>query len=153
IGKTALAAKAVRALRSEGCFADGIAIVLCMGHRDVQEVLQLVADRFGTAERHAEVGASDQSPESLHRLFAGKDALVVLDNVEPDLDLEQVVTRLRAAGAVLLLTARQKMPGAGVPGDAWRELGLLSRQEALELFAQSSGRASFSQLGNDLPAA
>ncbi len=149
IGKTALAAMSVHALRQEGLFRDGIVVILCMGHTDPQEILQLVVDGF-TAEHPADARDSLDSLSSLHSLLSAKDVLIVLDNIEPALELDHVVTPLRAAGAVLLITARHKMPSAVVPADGWRELDRLPLYEALDLFAHSARYPSVARLGADI---
>lgn len=148
IGKTALAAVAIRALRQEGYFRDGIAVILCMGHTDPNEILQLVVDSFAT-ERNPTIDEHIDSLQSLYAFLSGKDVLIVLDNIEPDLDLERVISPLRDAGAVLLLTARQKMVGAGIPAAGWRELDSLPHDDALDLFAHAAGFRSIADLGDD----
>jgi tetratricopeptide (TPR) repeat protein len=148
IGKTALAAVAIRALRQEGYFRDGIAVILCMGHTDPNEILQLVLDSFAT-ERNPTIDEHIDSLQSLYAFLSGKDVLIVLDNIEPDLDLERVISPLRDAGAVLLLTARQKMVGAGIPAAGWRELDSLPHDDALDLFAHAAGFRSIADLGDD----
>jgi tetratricopeptide (TPR) repeat protein len=75
-------------------------------------------------------------------LLGGKDALTVLDNVEPELPVALVVTPQREAGATLLLTARQKQPSEVVPPEGRLALDLLSEDEALALLAASLGRSS-----------
>ena len=149
-GKTALAAVAVRELRWRGRFRDGVAVVLCQGLTDPADVLARVLTRFDPYRRAPEAtdlpGLSDHAQRVLHQ----KKALVVLDNVEPELtDLDKIIAPLRAAGAALLLTARHTLPRAAVPLEASRMLDLLSDQEALDLFAQSYGRADAAALSPD----
>ncbi len=140
IGKTALAGEAVRRLRAEGRFPDGVAVVLCQNMTDAVEVLRAALARFDprrlpptTADRAALAGLA-------HALLDGKDALIVLDNVEPALDVEQVVAPLRATGVTLLLTARERLSAAAVPAEATRPLRVLEEPDAMDLFAAYYGR-------------
>ena len=124
IGKTALAAEAVRRLREEeGAFPDGIAVVLCHGLSDPGEVLRRVLARFDPRRAPPRERAADEPGavylaalgDAATALLTGKDALVVLDNVEPDLTgVASVVAPLRAAGVAVLLTARQALPAGAV---------------------------------------
>src|SRR5262249_59214 len=74
-------------------------------------------------------------------LLAGKDTLVVLDNVEPALDVRSVIQPLREAGAHLLLTARQTLPHPVLPIDATPILHLLAQEDTLPLCDGSLGLA------------
>jgi tetratricopeptide (TPR) repeat protein len=142
IGKTALAALAVRRLRAEGRFRDGIAVIPCQGQTDETEVLRATLSRFDPHRRQPDADDPAVLADTARHLLDGKDALIVLDNIEPALPVAQVVLPLRAAGATLLLTARQALPRSVVPVGASRVLGLLSTHDALALFAQSSGHSS-----------
>ncbi len=153
IGKTTLVAMAVRSLRAQGRFPDGVAVVLCQGLADPVEVLRRTLARFDPQRRQP--GASDPAglAEAARRLLAGKDALIVLDNVEPALPVAQVVAPLRAAGASLVLTARHVLPHDAVPVQDVRILDLLSAEEALNVFAQALGRTDASALSPEERAA
>jgi tetratricopeptide (TPR) repeat protein len=141
IGKTTLAAVAVRDVLRERRFPDGIAVVDCREQRDPAVVLRQVLGRFDPRREEPPATTSlarlaDLTQVRLH----DKRALVVLDNVEPDMPIEHVVQPLRAQGLALLVTARQDLPLAVAPIGTSRALGLLSPDEALTLFAQSAGR-------------
>ncbi len=84
------------------------------------------------------------------KLLAGKDALLVFDNVDdPAFDAEALLRPLRAVGVTVLLTARQRLPLAG---DAQIELDLLPEDRALDLFAEWYGLPSADDLAPaDLP--
>jgi tetratricopeptide (TPR) repeat protein len=140
IGKTALAAEAVRRLRAEGCFPDGVAVVLCAGLTDAAEVLRTVLVHVDPYRRAPDTADLAGLAAVAHRLLDGKDALIVLDNVEPALKIEQVVAPLRATGVTLLLTAREALAPAAVPADATRRLELLVEKDAEDLFAEYYGR-------------
>ena len=150
IGKTALAAKVVHQLRKEGRFRDGIVVVFCRDFHSEAEfkVLQSVLARFDPQHRPPETNEPADLSEKVHQLLDGKDVLIVLDNIEPDLGIEKIVTPLHAAGATLLLTARQALPYTVIPVDASYTLDLLSTEEALDLFAYSFGRESAKQLSD-----
>ena len=150
IGKTALATKAVHQLRKEGRFCDGIAVVFCRDFHlgDEPKVLQSVLARFDPQHRSPEISDPADLSETVHRLFDEKDVLIVLDNIEPDLEIEKIVIPLHAAGATLLLTARQALSSTAIPVDASYTLDLLSSDEALDLFAYSLGRESAEHLSD-----
>nr|MBF6590381.1 tetratricopeptide repeat protein [Ktedonobacterales bacterium] len=139
VGKTALAGVALRRMHAAS-FPDGIAAISCEGQTGPADVLRLVLARFGAPENELVQEGLDQLGDHARRLFNGKQVLVALDNIEPDWPVGSVITRLRAAGVALLLTARQVLPHAAVPVEASRMLEVLSPEEALRLFAQSFGR-------------
>jgi tetratricopeptide (TPR) repeat protein len=146
IGKTTLAGVAVRQLQQEGRFPDGIAVVLCQNLTDPVEVLRRILIRFDPLRRAPEATELSQLQDLAQVTLRGKQALVVLDNVEPALAVASVVSPLREAGLTVLLTARHALPSAVVPGEASRALDLLSSEEALELFAGALGRSGVSAL-------
>ena len=140
IGKTALAAKAVRRMRTAGYFRDGIAVELCLAQLDANKIIRKVLARFDPQRREPETNDLPALIDAAHRLLDGKQALVVLDNVEPGLDIERVVKLIRATSVTLLLTARQALPSKVVSSEGSRILNLLSLWEAVDLFAQSIGK-------------
>ena len=141
-GKTALAAVAARQIQREGRFLDGIAVVLCQGLADPAEVLQIMLSRFDPYRREPEATELLQMQGMVQATLRGKHALVVLDNLEPDLPVAAVVAPPRAAVLTLLLTAHQMFPSEAVPVDAGRTLDLLTQEEALDLCAVTLGRSS-----------
>lgn len=150
IGKTALAAKAVHQLRKEGRFCDGIAFVDCRDfkHEDEAKILQAVLSRFNPEHRSPETSDLAELTETIRQLLVDRDALIVLDNIEPEVDIEKIVIPIHAAGVTLLLTSRQALPYTVIPVNACYTLGLLSTEEALDLFAYSFGRESVAQLNH-----
>lgn len=140
IGKTTLAALAVQQARAENRFPDGIAVVLCQELTDPAMVLRRVHARFDPYRKEPEASELAGLAETTIHTLRGKRALVVLDNIEPGLDLAATVGPLRAAGLAVLLTARQALPRTVVPVEASRTLELLSPEEAVELFADAYGR-------------
>lgn len=142
IGKTTLAAVVVHKLREEGVFPDGIAVLLCIGLTDAIDVLRHVLARFDPQRRQPETSDPATLNEVAYRLLRGKRALVVLDNVEPGMDIGKVIAPLKGAGATLLLTSRQALSRAVIPVGASRLLELLPSEDALELFARSLGYSS-----------
>jgi tetratricopeptide (TPR) repeat protein len=146
IGKTTLVAVAVRQLRSEGRFPDGVAVVLCQSLSDPVDVLRRALARFDPQRRQPAPSDPAGLAEAARRLLGGKDALIVLDNVEPALPIAQVVAPLRATGVTLVLTARHALPHDVIPYEDTRILDLLSADEALEVFASALGRTSVADL-------
>ncbi|HEV2460689.1 MAG TPA: NB-ARC domain-containing protein, partial [Ktedonobacterales bacterium] len=139
IGKTTLAGVAVRQLQQEGRFPDGIAVVPCQGLTDPAEALRRVLIRFDPLRRAPEGTELSQLQDLAQATLRGKQALVVLDNVEPELPVASIVTPLREAGLTVLVTARQMLPSEAVPVEASRALDLLGPEEALDLFASALG--------------
>jgi tetratricopeptide (TPR) repeat protein/transcriptional regulator with XRE-family HTH domain len=146
IGKTALAAVTIRKMRAEGYFQDGIAVQLCQDMVDANELAQKVLARFDSQRRQPETHDISELIDFSHRLLDGKDALIVLDNIEPGLDIEWVLKPLRAASVTVLLTARHSFPSSIVPPERCHILDLLSLQEAMDLFAQSIGKQTVQDL-------
>jgi hypothetical protein len=134
IGKTTLAVVAARQLQEEERFPDGVVLVRCQYRTDPAEILRQVLTRFDLVRRAPEATELTTLSDAAQASLKGKTALVVLDNVEPGLDVSKVVASLRAAGMKLLLTARQTLPTDAVPASASRTLDLLSAEEAVELF-------------------
>jgi len=153
IGKSALAAVAIRQLRQERAFPDGIAVVLCENLTDPVDVLRQALSRFAAGGRAPDADDLPALAATAQQLLAGKRALITLDNIEPALPIEQVTGPLAAAGATLLLTARQMLPVAAVPVDGVRRLDLLAPDDALLLFAQSYGRLDADALSGEARAA
>lgn len=139
IGKTALAATIARQLHEENRFPGGIAVVLCQGLTASSDVLRRVLARFDPARHQPDATDLSALGELAQRLLRGTPALVVLDDVVPDVPVADVVAPLRAAGASLLLTARHRLPAAAVSIADTLPLELLSQAEALELFALARG--------------
>jgi hypothetical protein len=140
IGKTALAAVAIRQMRRAGAFPDGIAVVLCQQVTDPAEVLARILTRFDPQRKAPQEATLPELARRTRYTLQSKRALVVLDNVEPGLPIAEVMAPLREAGVRVLLTARQALPSDVVPDGASRILDLLSSEEALELFAWALGR-------------
>ncbi len=142
IGKSALAGYVARILYATNRFPDGIAVVLCNGLNDPADVLSQALARFDPQGRKPEEHDMQALRDLTRRTFAGRRALVVLDNVEPEWPVERVVASLRVAGAAVLITSRIRLPANVVPPEASRMLELLSPEEALDLFAEYYGRGT-----------
>ena len=138
LGKTSLAAEALQQARRLNLFPGGTAVVLCENRSDSMAILRAVLKRFSRSS--ALDAAEDADLAGLaQRLLAGKRALVVLDNVEPELRLGDIVGPLQAAGATILLTARFRVP-AEIKTGALR-LDVLDEADAVEVFKEYYGRA------------
>ncbi|WIG58100.1 MAG: hypothetical protein OJF49_000845 [Ktedonobacterales bacterium] len=143
IGKSALAGVAVRRLYDEGRFHDGVVVADCLGKSDALAVLRDALLRFVPPGASADIlpdsATAPQLATAALRLLRGKDALLVFDNVEPELDANALLAPLRETGVPVLLTARHGLP---VAPDARRELALLPESDARDLFASAYGLAS-----------
>ncbi|HEX6796422.1 MAG TPA: NB-ARC domain-containing protein, partial [Ktedonobacterales bacterium] len=137
LGKTSLAAEALQQARQLNLFPGGTAVVLCENRTDSMAILRAVLKRFSRSS--ALDAAEDADLASLaQRLLTGKRALVVLDNVEPELRLGDIVGPLQAVGATILLTARFRVP-AELKTGALR-LDVLDEADAIEVFKEYYGR-------------
>lgn len=130
IGKTTLAGMAVRRIFQEKLFTDGIVVYKGEERTNATFMLREILSRFDPFGREPQATTAEQLREAAHRLLDDKRALIVIDNVEPGLDVRQVVDPLHETGTTVLLTARQQL----ALGHRF-VLGLLSPAEALELFA------------------
>jgi tetratricopeptide (TPR) repeat protein len=147
IGKSTTANAVIQRLK--GRYDGGIAVVLCEGLIDPVVVLRKALARFDPQRDEPKATDLSNLAEAARDLLGGKHALIVLDNVEPTLDLQSVVTPLRSAGGIVLLTARQVLPSEVVPDRDTHEVESLSSDEALELFAVSLGRSGHTELNAD----
>lgn len=141
IGKTALAAVAIKSLRDEGLFRDGIAFLSCERQGNATDLFRQVLTRFHPQRRTPEATEYHGLVQVARSLIGSKQVLIVLDNIEPALDIEQVVKPLEDLGATLLLTARHTIPSNVVSVDSSLRLDLLSLEAALDLFAKYFGRS------------
>ncbi|MGH2505017.1 MAG: NB-ARC domain-containing protein, partial [Ktedonobacterales bacterium] len=145
IGKTTLAAVAVHELKWEGRFGQGIVVLNCAEKRDAADCEMLLHDILARFDPQINLPVrADLAAlrDLVGERLTGRDALIVLDNVEPQFAIGSLVAPLREAGLTLLLTARQFLPEAAVPPPARLPLGLLSTADALTLFLQSAGRST-----------
>ncbi len=142
IGKTTLAAQVARELRDAHAFPDGIVFMACNDKRTADDALNVLRDtltRFDPHRRPPDATDWNGLGDAAHRLLGGKHALIMLDNIEPDLPpeaLRHLVAPLHEAGAALLLTARQDLPSSVVPPTAGLTLDVLPPDQAVALFAQ-----------------
>lgn len=137
LGKTSLVAEVLRQTRDLKLFPGGIAVILCQGRSDAMPILRAALRRFSRGGVLDSVDDSDLG-DMAQRILVGKRALVVLDNVEPELRLGDIVAPLKAASAVCVVTARFRVP-AELCTDALR-LDLLDEEDAIELFREYYGR-------------
>ncbi|HZC07281.1 MAG TPA: toll/interleukin-1 receptor domain-containing protein, partial [Ktedonobacterales bacterium] len=153
IGKSALAGVVARILYATNRYSDGIAVVACNGLDDPVTVLRRALARFDPEEREPPEDTLDGLASLAKRVFSQlPHALIVLDNIEPELAIEQVTAALRVAGAALLLTSRQRLSASAAPPEDSRELDLLTLDEAVAVFIENRERAdqTFVQADADL---
>lgn len=143
IGKTALAAEVVQRAFEEARFPSGIAVQRCDDMRDPIEVLKRLLASFDPERRQPETSDLKGLAEVARKLLRGRRILVVLDNVEPALDIAAVLQRLTPTGVAILLTAREQLP---IAHKDTIDLALLSDAAALDLFVEWYGRPNTAAL-------
>jgi tetratricopeptide (TPR) repeat protein len=131
IGKTCLASVAIHRLREEGRFTGGVGVNVCQDKTDAILVTREVLSRFEPQRRLPTATKITELHDTARRLLGHKDVLIVLDNVEPGLDVEFIVNLLQGVQATVLLTSR-----AILPLGETLNLRLLSADQARELFSQ-----------------
>jgi tetratricopeptide (TPR) repeat protein len=154
VGKTALVTTAVQRVQElePKRFAAGVAAYHCVDDKDDKVailILQKILERFDAQRRRPPPGIVTDVAQSLLR---GKDALIIVDNVGQDLDIGEVIHALNVDGPHLLFTMREGISRnalTAVEQGAVLELGLLSAEDALDLFAKSYGRQGISDLTPD----
>lgn len=162
IGKTALASTAIDRIKGRH-FPDGIARVNCTGMTAV-DIVRHSLERVDPDRRLPATLDPDVLRQISEELLAGKDVLIVLDGVEPDVPLGDVVRALRTEqrSAHILITTTQTPSVDVVPGDSHLYLRALNavtdddgtqRDEALELLARYAGKQSAAEFGEYLGAA
>jgi hypothetical protein len=144
IGKTAVSSSVVWNLANAGCFADGIAVVPMRGVTDPARVLTTILTRFDASMVQSTFSGEDTVSSAIYDVLASKDALIVLDDIEPTLELSKVVTPLHGANLKVLITARHILSRATVPSLIIREIRPLSPENCLALFAEALGTTSLS---------
>lgn len=137
IGKTTLAGMAVHFLLQDGVYdpAD-VQVIRC---EDVREPVYALQRILATREHPWRIPQGGTVPVLQARaaeLFAHHRVLLVLDNIEPTLNIQVVATALRDAGANVLLIARHTIE---IPNGNQLVLGPLSSAESLALFAYAMG--------------
>lgn len=142
LGKTALAAQVIHQLRTQGHFHDGIAVIPGSGHTHALTLARVILARFDPYRRRLEHSDLPELMDVASNTFGSKDALIVLDNIEPDLAVIDVLRLLTGSGATVLLTARHRLPYDALSQEGVYAIGPLSTEEALDLFAQATGRVS-----------
>ena len=136
LGKTSLVSKVLQQARRLNLFPDGTAVVLCENRTDSMAILRAVLKRFS----HSSVidTAEDTDLAGLaQRLLRDRHVLVVFDNLEPELRLGDITGPLQSAGAIILLTARFRIPSE-LKSDSLR-LDRLDPSDAVEVFKEYYG--------------
>lgn len=135
IGKSTVAAEAVRRLHEHAQFPGGIAVVLCHGITDPVTILRQALTRFHPQRLPpTSYDVTDLADEARH-LLSGKRALIVLDDVDAHLHITRVIDPLRKAGAALLLTSQYPLI---LPDAARLALASLQPSDAFDLLTKPS---------------
>ena len=163
MGKTALASKAIDRIKNHN-FADGIARVQCAGMHNPVEIVRHSLERVDPGRRLPPTGNLDVLHEVSEELLGGKDILIVLDGIEPDVQVGLVVRALRTkerSAHILITTTTSITPPLSTaenqlslkPLKVIRGADGAETDEALELFARYAGMDSAKELGNHTDAA
>ena len=142
IGKTALAQTVACFFYQHDRFPDGIVFQHCEEQTEALDVLRDVLSRFDPRRQRPSTADPAELTAIAQRLLYKKKAFVILNHIEPELDIALVTEPLQAAGVPLLLTARQQFPRRVVPPANSRKLEALSAPEALAVFKEALGRHS-----------
>jgi len=153
IGKTVLAIEALRTLRTEKRFKDGIVVIPCQGISSVEEGIQNILMRFDPYGRPPDANTLQGLRNDMYRLLNGKSALIVLDTIKHDLAIEKVIEYLLSPqGISILLIAQHDLSQVVSSAKVIKKLKLFSPQESLDLFAHffdvavnDSGHAEYSR--------
>ncbi|HZC05897.1 MAG TPA: TIR domain-containing protein, partial [Ktedonobacterales bacterium] len=97
LGKTTVAAIAIRQFYEKSSFPGGIAVVSCTGITDPRIALRDALTRFDPERRPPAMQNEAALAQEAHRLLDKRQALIVLDDVESALDIVRVVTPLHEA--------------------------------------------------------
>jgi tetratricopeptide (TPR) repeat protein len=165
IGKTALAAVAIDAIKDQHKrFTDGIARVPCAEKHNSVEVVRHALERVDPGRRVPATLELDVLQQVSEELLAGKDILIVLDGVGPNILLGDVVRALRTqdrSAHLLITTSVTPSVDVALPESQLHLKPLKVVQnpdgsetdEALELFARYAGKKSALEFGEDVAAA
>jgi tetratricopeptide (TPR) repeat protein len=138
VGKTALVAWAIRRLQTEERFLGGCIRHSCSGETDVSKILRKILGRFDSQHRFGEMKDDTVHWNDIASfLLQNKDVLIILDNVEPNVDMEKLLAPLLTVQITIVITLRHRYFRGLIP----HKIGELSRQEALDLLMRSSGRS------------
>lgn len=151
IGKTALVAAAVQHARQSHPerFAAGIAAFRCGDVTDAALILQKVLERFDGQRHRPPLALVTDVAQSLLR---EKDALIILDDVGPTVNIGEIITTLNVDGPHIVFTMRGGLSRdalTAIGQDAVCELVLLSPDDALALFAGAYGRQGIGDMTPD----
>lgn len=146
LGKTALVAHTIRRMGTRNNrFGDGIAVVHCSNMKNASEVVRMALARFDPNRRPSASTEISSLTDLARRVLLGKDALIMLDNIEPlTIDTKEIVECFSGLGphlAVVFTSVAQLPPGILNVEDQ-NVLPRLTEEEGLELFARSYGLGS-----------
>jgi tetratricopeptide (TPR) repeat protein len=139
VGKTVLASLVVRRVLKEGTFPDGVVALDCQEMKDPVPLLQEILVYFDPERRPVDTVDEARLAQMARRLLKDKRALIILDDIHPELNIARVINPLRETGVKLLLISQGKLPSGVVPADARRKLELPTPDQALAIFTQWYG--------------
>jgi hypothetical protein len=139
IGKSVLASEAIRLLKMDDWFRDGIAVVLCNQISDPMAILRKVLSRFDSRRRPPVQTTEEGLIAEAHRLLDQKDAAIVVDDVTVRRDTARAIEALHSTGVAILLTSKKSTSLA----HAVRiRLSQLRQKDALSLLTEGLARRS-----------
>lgn len=133
MGKTVLAAEAIHRIYVDDKFRDGIAVVPCTRIPDTLTLLRNVLARFDPQRRMPVQSDEEGLIAEARRLLIGKDAVVVLDDLEVNQETVRIIDALHSIGLALLITTKNSPSlryGVRIP------LTSLPRHEAFDLLTE-----------------
>ena len=144
IGKTTLASIAIKQLRKEGDYPDGVIVIDCKDLVDTDELMQKIL---------AKLNIQNQPPYSLtielvQEFMKGKKILILLDSIEPEMQLGRLIPPFYELGATILITARHPISPTIIPREVCYHLKALPLLEAMEVFSRAFGKRNIEELSS-----
>lgn len=148
IGKSTLAAVAIKHLRKNGDYPDGMIIIDCKDLANANEVMECILAKLNVHNYPIQMHEGLSNTRLLKKIIEGKNILILLDNIEPDLQLESLVPPLYELGASLLITARHPISSNILPREICYHLKALPLHEAMEVLSRAFGGKSVTELSS-----
>ncbi|HEX5547682.1 MAG TPA: TIR domain-containing protein [Ktedonobacterales bacterium] len=140
IGKTLLATEAMRLLRMDGNFQDGIAVVLCSGTGNPPTILRDALARFDSQRRPPVATDAEGLFAEGRRLLAGKDTAIIFDDLELSQDMARMLELLYSTGVAILITSLNGRALASVASAIRVKLTPMLPNDGMDFFTDPNER-------------